>query len=224
MSSQITSALIAQKATLRKLMKQALKSISEESKKQQSERVINYLVKNHLKFKCAQHIAVYLAIKHEEINTNLLIERLLASDEKENKKHIYVPHFEYGAKSDEMRFYEVKDLNQYHNEMNADNKFGIRQFNSVANMSEADIKNFDLVIVPGLAFDYYDESKSKIARLGRGKGYYDCFLSKIPECYTLGIGFNEQFISFNENIQMSLPINESSDYLLDEFLCEKMTN
>ena len=223
--SQITNALFTQKTNLRKVMKQVLKLITDENKRRQSEQVVNYLLNTHLKFNSAQHIAVYLAMKHEEIDTNLLIEHLLKDEtNKENRKHIYVPHFELSSKSDEMRFFEIKDLNQYWNEMNADNKFGIRQFNNVANMSEANINKFDLVIVPGLAFDYSDSTRTKIARLGRGKGYYDSFLSKIPQCYTLGVGFNEQFLSFNENINLTLPVIQSKDYLLDEFLCEKMIN
>ena len=81
-----------------------------------------------------------------------------------------------------------------------------------------------MIIVPGLAFDNGNQI-GKISRLGRGKGYYDVFLSKIPSCYTLGIGFNEQFLSFNEELrdkQMSLPMTEGQDVQICEYLCEQI--
>jgi 5-formyltetrahydrofolate cyclo-ligase len=48
----------------------------------------------------------------------------------------------------------------------------------------------DAVIVPGLAFD------KKGNRLGRGKGYYDRFLSRLPKkTYRLGLAFRQQILS-----------------------------
>ena len=225
MSNQIVNAkIIAQKASLRKIMKQTLQSISDESKFSQSLAVINYLLNNHLKFRSSNHVAVYLAMRHEEIDTNILIERLLNADAS-NRKHIYAPHFE--IKSNKMHFYEIKSLYQYKNEMNADNKYGIKQFNDPTQLHPTDPSIFDFVLVPGLAFDY-NEDRSKILRLGRGKGFYDSFLSQISsKCYTLAVGFNEQFISFNEKLisdKLKLPIIESKDLMLDEFLCEKIIN
>lgn len=209
MSNQIS------KKNLRVLMKQILKSIPNENKEKQSMIVIDYLLSKHLKFKSSKHIALYLAMQQEEIDTHLLVKQILSDNQ--SLKHIYVPHFE--LKSNEMKFFEIKNLNQYENEMKV-NKFGIRQFTNIDNLNQANLKDFDLVLVPGLAFDF--NSSDGIRRLGRGKGYYDSFLSKIPECYTIGIGFNEQFISFNNEFnKYELPIT-SRDYLLDEFLCEKM--
>jgi 5-formyltetrahydrofolate cyclo-ligase len=47
----------------------------------------------------------------------------------------------------------------------------------------------DLVITPGVAFD------KKGNRLGRGKGYYDRFLSKIPkDTPSIGLAFNLQVL------------------------------
>jgi len=46
----------------------------------------------------------------------------------------------------------------------------------------------DLIIVPGVAFDKYNN------RLGRGKGYYDRFLDKYP-MYSIGVAFNEQVVN-----------------------------
>ncbi|MCX5695883.1 MAG: 5-formyltetrahydrofolate cyclo-ligase [Candidatus Omnitrophica bacterium] len=50
-------------------------------------------------------------------------------------------------------------------------------------------EDLDLVITPGVAFD------KKGNRLGRGKGYYDRFLSKIPkDTPSIGLAFNLQIL------------------------------
>ncbi|MCM8765773.1 MAG: 5-formyltetrahydrofolate cyclo-ligase [Candidatus Omnitrophica bacterium] len=51
------------------------------------------------------------------------------------------------------------------------------------------IESLDLVIVPAVAFD------KKGNRLGRGKGYYDSFLSTIPKkTFSIGIAFDFQIV------------------------------
>lgn len=55
-------------------------------------------------------------------------------------------------------------------------------------------EEIDVAVIPGMAFD------SNCHRLGRGKGYYDRFLKKIPNAYKIGICFNFQKV---ENIPSS---------------------
>ncbi|MFA5096021.1 MAG: 5-formyltetrahydrofolate cyclo-ligase [Candidatus Omnitrophota bacterium] len=51
------------------------------------------------------------------------------------------------------------------------------------------LKELDLVIAPGVAFD------KKGNRLGRGKGYYDRFLSAIPkDTPSIGLAFSQQVL------------------------------
>lgn len=51
------------------------------------------------------------------------------------------------------------------------------------------LEDLDLVITPGVAFD------KKGNRLGRGKGYYDRFLSKIPkDTPSIGLAFSLQIL------------------------------
>lgn len=51
-----------------------------------------------------------------------------------------------------------------------------------------DYISIDVAVVPGVAFD------NERNRLGRGKGYYDKFLSKIPHTYKIGMCFDFQKI------------------------------
>lgn len=58
-----------------------------------------------------------------------------------------------------------------------------------ATKESIDLKNLDLVIVPGVAFDKQGN------RLGRGKGYYDRFLEKLPEeTASVGLAFDFQIL------------------------------
>lgn len=63
---------------------------------------------------------------------------------------------------------------------------------------------FDLIIIPGLAFD------NNNYRLGYGGGYYDNFLINHPEAYKLGIFYPEQKVE-------QVP-TEAHDIQLDEIL------
>lgn len=52
-----------------------------------------------------------------------------------------------------------------------------------------DLRDLDLVIVPGIAFD------KKGNRLGRGKGYYDHFLKRMPvKTTSIGLAFDFQIL------------------------------
>ena len=63
-----------------------------------------------------------------------------------------------------------------------------------------------IAVVPGMAFDKQGH------RLGRGKGYYDRFLSRIPIIYKIGVCFPFQLI---DNVP-----SEPNDILVDEVLCD----
>lgn len=147
-----STTILAQKTALRKAMREVLKQLSIEEKKRQSSLVVDYLLNKCEPFRRSRHIAVYLAMRHEEIDTIPLIERILGDPALRERHRIYAPHIE--PKSDLMNFYELKSLDQYENEMNTNNKFQIKQFNDVSKLTPARENIFDLIITPGLAFDF----------------------------------------------------------------------
>ena len=67
-----------------------------------------------------------------------------------------------------------------------------------------DYEAIDVAIVPGMAFD------AEGHRLGRGKGYYDRFLSRVPYLYKIGLCFSWQIVDH-------VPCDEH-DMVMDEVI------
>lgn len=65
-------------------------------------------------------------------------------------------------------------------------------------------EQIDIGIIPGMAFDAAGH------RLGRGKGYYDRFLSRVPCFYKIGLCFSWQLLDH-------VP-SEEHDIIMDEVL------
>ncbi len=67
-----------------------------------------------------------------------------------------------------------------------------------ARCSRLEARHVDLIITPGIAFD------RRCYRLGRGGGYYDRLLSRVPKGYSIGVGYQFQLleqIPFKEHDQ-----------------------
>ena len=76
---------------------------------------------------------------------------------------------------------------------------------------ENNIIEVDLVIVPGLVFD------EKLARYGRGRGYYDRFLCKLPkQTILIAVGYDFQLLSHKWRLGL-----KSHDIKMDYIITEK---
>lgn len=82
--------------------------------------------------------------------------------------------------------------------------FAVGDFNILEPQNEPYTGDFDIIIVPGVAFDRQGN------RLGRGKGYYDRFLSQHLNVKRIGICFDFQLVS-------EVPA-ESFDIRMDEVI------
>lgn len=71
-------------------------------------------------------------------------------------------------------------------------------------VSEEEYGKIETGIIPGMSFD------PKGNRLGRGKGYYDRFLTKVPNMYKIGVCFDFQKMP-------SIP-TEANDIPMDEII------
>lgn len=69
-----------------------------------------------------------------------------------------------------------------------DTSFAVGDFNILEPQNEPYTGDFDLIVVPGVAFDRQGN------RLGRGKGYYDRFLCQHLEVPRIGICFDFQLV------------------------------
>ncbi|MFO8052365.1 MAG: 5-formyltetrahydrofolate cyclo-ligase [Candidatus Omnitrophota bacterium] len=88
--------------------------------------------------------------------------------------------------------------------------FGIKEPNK-EKAKELDINQIDTVIVPGLAYDYNRN------RLGRGGGFYDRLLKKLPNSTKkLGVAFDFQILK-------NLPTNPVTDQKVDLIVTEDKT-
>jgi len=149
-----------------------LNAQKEEDRKQKSERIKEKLLKTSF-FKKAKKVMFYIALSGE-VNTQDMIE-----EARKLGKTIAVPI----CKKDRMTLRPcVLDSNTKLEK----GPYGV---------SEPSIKRFlhledlDLVIVPGVAFD------KKGNRLGRGKGFYDRFLNRLPkDTASLGLAFDFQIL------------------------------
>jgi len=63
-------------------------------------------------------------------------------------------------------------------------------------------EEIDVAVIPGMAFD------NDCHRLGRGKGYYDRFLKKVPSVYKIGICFNFQKVEHVPSSEHDVDMDE----------------
>ncbi len=125
-------------------------------------------------FKKAKTILFYASLPGE-VNTFAMITKAI-----ELKKHICLPVVANQRTMIPTLTKTMTDLET--------GQYGISQPRHDASL-EVNPKDIDAVIVPGLSFDKFCN------RLGRGKGYYDRFLSTLPlNTVTIGLAFDFQLV------------------------------
>lgn len=154
------------KKELRNHIKALKKQQSKESLLSQSKMILNKL-ENHKDFIKAKIVMLYSSLP-DEVNTHDFIDRW------RNEKKIILPT----VVGDDIIPVELAQ----------DTGFIIGDFNILEPQNEVYEGDYDLIIVPGVAFDKDGN------RIGRGKGYYDRFLSKHLDIKRIGICFDFQLI------------------------------
>ena len=144
----------------------------------------------HPRVQKADAILMYHSLP-DEVDTHSALDKLLAMDKK-----VFLPKV---ISDTEMTIHEYTGPDS----LQPSEPYGILE----PTTPEISIYNFQFVtVVPGMAFDREGH------RLGRGKGYYDRFLSRIPNMYKIGVCFPFQLI---DNIPF-----EPTDILVDEVLSD----
>jgi 5-formyltetrahydrofolate cyclo-ligase len=108
----------------------------------------------------------------------------------------------------EKKIYGAKEIKKLATDV-VTGKFGVRE--PVSMCAEIPLDKFDLVLVPGMAFDLNGN------RLGRGQGFYDRLLGKVSgvKC---GVGYDFQLL---EKIPME-PHDARLDFVLTPARCVKI--
>jgi len=177
--------LTSEKKKLRKHIKEIKNSFSKEELDRQS-LLIQEKLMSLPEFQRTEHILLYKALP-DEVDTNLILKQW------HKKKHLYLPVI----KGDDLEIvpFEGED------KMGPEKKYGILEPTGKKLEDEGLI---ELVIVPGVAFDKQNN------RLGRGKGYYDRILKRLPNAWKTGLAFGFQVLN-------NLPA-EPHDIKMDEII------
>lgn len=145
------------KISLRKKMKSLLQEKKDDFPNS-SEKICQNIISSEI-YKKSNIILAYMAL-NDEVNLSTVIKNAI-----QNKKSVYIP--KVISQTSKMDFYQI-----FSDEQTQKGSFGIQEPNSQNKKFET--KNYDdsiLILIPGRAFSKKGE------RLGRGKSYYDNFLS-----------------------------------------------
>lgn len=186
------------KRELRKRMRSLLRQVSPTELGQRSREACQKLINSAL-FQSATTVAAFYHMPSNEVETTELLRVCF-----DRGKQVFLPRIEVesAAGMTMLEAYSFQDVEGW-----PTNPMGIREpptlFHEVPrrevfSMIERHGQPLDLVVVPGLAFDAFGH------RLGRGKGYYDTFLSKcdmlhrqynLPSPRRVGLALSCQMVS-----------------------------
>nr|WP_321453273.1 5-formyltetrahydrofolate cyclo-ligase [uncultured Carboxylicivirga sp.] len=177
-----------EKKELRKKINQLKKSFSAEEAQSQSDQIYSMLISS-VEYKNARNVLFYWSMS-DEIPTHEFI-----LSEYQNKQ-IYLPVI----KGDDLEIvlFTGKDC------LVPGPKYGIPEPTGDALKDESCI---DLVVVPGVAFDKIGN------RMGRGAGYYDRILKRVPQAGKVAMAYTFQVVE-------SVPV-EPHDIKMDKIIFPK---
>lgn len=159
---------MTEKDILRKRMRELKRQFTGKELGELSLLIINK-VENHKAVARAETVLMYHSLP-DEVDTHDAVNRLA-----ESGKTVLLPKVT-GESEMELRIYRGEgDLRK--------GAFGIME---PSGELFTDYDSIDVAIIPGMAFDAGGN------RLGRGKGYYDRLLARIPDVYKIGICFDFQ--------------------------------
>ncbi len=183
------------KVTLRRAVLARLESQSPRLKRQKSLLIHRKLLALP-EFQTARSVCFYVSLPME-VDTRGLIQKALGLG-----KRVAVPISDLSKRA--LRFYEISDLKKDLKK----GSLGILEPDPMRTQL-LDVKDIDLIVVPGVAFD------AECNRLGRGAGFYDRFLKKIgKKIKKVGLAFSEQMVP-------KVPV-EKHDIRLDYILTDKI--
>ncbi|UCG35630.1 MAG: 5-formyltetrahydrofolate cyclo-ligase [Candidatus Omnitrophota bacterium] len=182
-----------EKSELRQRLLEKLLSLTKEEIKRRSENVNEKLSQLPI-YKSAKAIMAYYPLGGE-----VDIKEMMRKDWSAKRWCFPVMELE----QNHLRIFEVNNLDEDF----VKGPFGVMQPDP-QKTKEVDVKEIDLVIVPGLAFDRQRN------RLGRGAGFYDRFLKNIrPPAKKAGVAFDFQVLL---NLPIHLPFDEKVDIVVSE--------
>lgn len=162
----------------------AKRDLKKEENSLNDSKIFNNLISLN-SYKRAKKVFVYIGFG-SEINTKSLIEIML----KEGKE-VFVPK----VLEEEMIALKITSLNNL-----IESKFKILE--PVGEKSDIDGKEFDLIIMPGVAFDRSGN------RIGYGKGYYDKYLKDVKsDIKKIALAYELQLIEEIETEEHDLKVD-----------------
>lgn len=173
------------KCAIRKGVRAAVKMLSVDERRQY-DAAICAAIAEHARVECARVVALFASLSDEPDTSSLL--QMLSS-----RCRVLLPRID----GDEMEFFD------YSPDAIQKGTFGINEPIGDTPASPSDI---DVIVVPGVAFTRDGK------RLGRGKGFYDKYMSRAGfVAYKIGICYPVQIVD-------ALPA-EQHDVAVDEVVC-----
>ncbi len=170
-------------------MKAIRKRLGKEEALERSYEVCRNIM-NMKQYKCAEKVLLYNSICNE-VDTKAIIKNCF-----DTGKQVFLPVITENNNFEARRYIKSAKMTI--------NKFGIPEPKEGMTINP---KELDLIIAPGIAFD------KRLHRIGFGSGYYDRYLKKTKNAYTIGAAYLFQIVDI---------IKESGhDICLDAVATEK---